>query len=332
MNYGYLEPLIESTTDKRSGIIQQSNFIISLDVELQWGFYDLSKRLDPQQLAEIPFVVEDILHLFERYSIEATWGVVGALACSTVEELMEELSTIPYHYLNERCHPKWIYEEMKHRPKGFVAPEILALLRSASSQELASHTFSHFYTRELPFSEEAWVQDLLLVKKWIPEAETIIFPRNQYHERARDIATKQGFTTFRTTPKHWLYSVKNSEAGGLVKRGIRLMDHYFPFTPHHFVTSDQQGVSYSRFLRPHQSFNFLNKRKLDRIKQSMSVAAATGESYHLWWHPHNFSRNREENVKGLEDILEHFVFLREHFDMQSVTMKDYQNIKRLAQN
>jgi hypothetical protein len=52
----------------------------------------------------------------------------------------------------------------------------------------------------------------------------------------------------------------------------------------------------------------------------MTHAAQHNLTYHLWWHPHNFGVNQDENFAFLEKILEHYVVLRNKYNFQSVTM------------
>ena len=54
----------------------------------------------------------------------------------------------------------------------------------------------------------------------------------------------------------------------------------------------------------------------------MKHAAKNGLLYHLWWHPHNFGANTEENFKTLEEILKYYEFLNKKYGFESKTMKD----------
>ena len=38
----------------------------------------------------------------------------------------------------------------------------------------------------------------------------------------------------------------------------------------------------------------------------MEVAAATGGTFHLWWHPENFGKNLSENMAILAKVLDWF--------------------------
>ena len=62
--------------------------------------------------------------------------------------------------------------------------------------------------------------------------------------------------------------------------------------------------------------------KLRRIKKSMTYAAKTGRIYHLWWHPHNFGINLKDNMSFLIKVLEHYLFLKNKYGMQSLNMNE----------
>jgi hypothetical protein len=55
----------------------------------------------------------------------------------------------------------------------------------------------------------------------------------------------------------------------------------------------------------------------------MTVAAKTSCGYHLWWHPHNFGRNLEDNLDALRQVVMHFRNLRDSFGMQSLAMAEF---------
>jgi hypothetical protein len=83
-------------------------------------------------------------------------------------------------------------------------------------------------------------------------------------------------------------------------------------------------LSASHFLRPYspkiEAFDWL---RLARLKEAMTAAAHAGGVLHLWWHPHNFGRNTEQNLVFLESLLKHFRVLQDKFGMTSVNMRDF---------
>ena len=57
-----------------------------------------------------------------------------------------------------------------------------------------------------------------------------------------------------------------------------------------------------------------------RLKNAIKYAAVNSKCIHLWWHPHNFGSEINENFKQLQEILVHYKKLNEKFGMESVNM------------
>jgi hypothetical protein len=55
----------------------------------------------------------------------------------------------------------------------------------------------------------------------------------------------------------------------------------------------------------------------------MTLAAKNRENYHLWWHPHNFGNDVNENINQMQVIIAHFKTLEKQYDFQSVSMGDF---------
>ncbi|WP_241492519.1 hypothetical protein [Lacinutrix himadriensis] len=58
----------------------------------------------------------------------------------------------------------------------------------------------------------------------------------------------------------------------------------------------------------------------------MTHAAKHKKNYHLWWHPHNFGQNTEENFKALETLFIHYSTLNNTYNFSSKTMTDLTGI------
>ena len=74
------------------------------------------------------------------------------------------------------------------------------------------------------------------------------------------------------------------------------------------------------------------KRRLRRIKESMTYAAENNEIFHLWWHPHNFGVNKTENMRNLQELITHFEFLKEKYGMHSRNMKEISEVVSATEN
>ena len=55
----------------------------------------------------------------------------------------------------------------------------------------------------------------------------------------------------------------------------------------------------------------------------MEHAAKHQELYHLWWHPHNFGADMEENLAFLEEVLRHYQYCHQQYGMCSMTMNEF---------
>jgi len=64
----------------------------------------------------------------------------------------------------------------------------------------------------------------------------------------------------------------------------------------------------------------LERLRLQRITSAMETAARRRRLFHLWWHPHNFGVDLEENLAFLRGILDYFRTLQERYGMRSMTM------------
>jgi hypothetical protein len=79
----------------------------------------------------------------------------------------------------------------------------------------------------------------------------------------------------------------------------------------------------SRFLRPYsRKLSFFENLKYLRIKKAMTFAAKNNLIFHLWWHPHNFGKNLEQNINMLNKILMHYKYLNNKYGYESVTMSE----------
>ena len=161
----------------------------------------------------------------------------------------------------------------------------------------------------------------------------MVFPRNQYNSDNIKILKDIGINSFRGNENAWFYKPEEGKKENLIKRAFRFLDAYINLSGHNCYSlndinsSKPFNIPSSRFLRPFsKKLAFLDELKLQRILKSMTYAAKNNQIFHLWWHPHNFGINIEENFKFLQKILNHYSFLNNKFDFKSSNMKDISNI------
>jgi peptidoglycan/xylan/chitin deacetylase (PgdA/CDA1 family) len=308
-------------------------FCISLDFELFWGIRD-HRTIENygNNLRNVHIVVPRLLELFKKYNVHCTWATVGILFCKNKEELLQHLpSRIPF-YKHPQYNP---YPYIKNNSLESVyhfAPDLIELIKQYNGQEIASHTFSHYYCLE----ESQTVQDfeadlhaaLQIAKEKNIEIKSIVFPRNQFNENYLAACKNAGVLIYRGNENSWLYKAKNRDEENLLRRALRLVDSYINISGHHTYSLQNPiampaDIPSSRFLRPYQhKLKMLDGLRLQRICNSMSYAAKKKQLYHLWWHPHNFGADMEQNFSFLERILKHFSLLQDQYNMQSLTMKE----------
>lgn len=310
--------------------MKNGNFIISLDYEIFWGISE-TKGLNNygENLLNTDEVVIRLLKLFTKYEISATWAIVGFLFFEDKTELKTNVLNIQKPtYLNENLSNYNFIDIIEdNKKKVYFSKERIDQIRTTQNQEIATHTFSHYYCLEDGQSLEQFEEDL---RKAIEVAEdnhitfeSIVFPRNQYSDSHIEICKSHGIKTYRGNEKHWIY--KPSASQGFIRRGFRLLDAYVNISGDNtFVVEKNDeivNITSSRFLRPYnRKLNFVEGLRKQRILKEMTYAAKNNKCYHLWWHPHNFGKDIEENFKFLEEILIHYTKLNQEFNFESTSM------------
>ena len=325
----------------------RGQFVISLDFELHWGMFDKVTLAEyGDNISGVKDAIPAILDLFKEYKLHATWATVGMLMYEDKTTLLNALPKKPFQpqYNDMRVssyeHLKTddIGQTEKDDPYHFGATLVRQIVNTPN-QELGSHTFSHYYCIDGSKNSEAiFTADCIAMKvaakPYGITPSSLVFPRNQWTEKALETAKEEGIETYRGTERHFLYKTRPESKQTFLIRGLRLLDAYLNFSGHHTHTittvnrsnTDSTvpiNIPSSRFLRPwSRRLSFLEPLRLRRIKRAMTNAAKCGEVFHLWWHPHNFGTNLEKNMDVLKEITEHYRWLSEKYGMKSMNMKE----------
>ena len=319
--------------DKSTG-----KFVISLDFELLWGVRDKkSIRTYGDNILGVWDVLPRMLNTFEEYSIKATFATVGFLFAANKTELLEYTPTKKPDYTNKALSPYNghfdIINEKEDQDPYHFAPALLDLIAQHKDQEIASHTFSHYYCLEKGQTEEDFKQDisaaLRIARKYGLSLNSLVFPRNQFNKKYLSIIKELGINTYRGNESAWFYKATDTDKQHAFKRLFRLIDRYIPISGHNcyslqtIAVEKPYNIPSSRFLSPYSpNLNALEPLRLKRILRDMTHAAKQHKVYHLWWHPHNFGTHQEENFIFLEKILKHYALLHSEFGFESATMRD----------
>ncbi|MBT8308958.1 MAG: polysaccharide deacetylase family protein [Flavobacteriaceae bacterium] len=317
----------------------KGKFVISLDFELLWGMRDkVSKEDYGENIIAVRDILPRMLDLFTEYDVKATFATVGFLFASNKQELLEYCPESKPNYKDDNLSPYNghfnLLKESEVEDKYHYAADLIELLKEYPEQEIGSHTFSHYYCNSEGQSIDEFASDMEAAVK-IANAKNIdlkslIFPRNMVNDDYLKVCESNGINSFRGNEHVWFHKdEKTSRIKTLAKRGFRLLNAYINVAGHHCYRTEDiakkkpYDIPASRFLRPYSKrLKILEGIRRKRILKSMTFAARNGEVYHLWWHPHNFGQNQEENFMFLNDILKHYKKLNKTFGFTSITMKD----------
>jgi peptidoglycan/xylan/chitin deacetylase (PgdA/CDA1 family) len=308
--------------------------VISLDFELLWGVRDVTSiGKYGKNILGVREAVPGLLKLFKTYGVNATWAVVGL---ATFENKKEILSNLPIDrplYVNHQFDPyqhlSIVGDNEKNDPYHF-GYSLVRSIQDTPGMEIASHTFSHFYCLEPRENFAAWRADLQASFNAFGRLgispSSIVFPRNQYDHKHLRNASDSGFRVFRGNEQGFLYEARSYEENTILRRVARLFDSHFDLTGPHLSQAlmDESGlvnIPSSRFLRPCGARLF-EELRYRRVQVQMHNAAISGAGFHLWWHPHNFGVNLPQNLRFLSRVLEYFLYLKDKFGMQSLTMAE----------
>jgi len=304
---------------------------ISLDFEKFWGVHDVTNlKNNEQHLIKVNRIVDQLLELFKKYDIHCTWAVVGLLNFDSLKELENYSKPINIGYdLNEYSpFPISKYQLKNVNPNAFLAKQEIEKIKNSPKQEIASHTFSHLYCLEQGVYDTDIKNDIKYFNETIGDINSIIFPRNQVNEKYINYLSKKKQITYRGNQQNKFWANSDYKTEGILKKSGRVIDAYIKISEDNLIDwnslkqNKNINIPASRFLRPYQFNNTIEKLKIKRIKKQMLAAAKQNKIYHLWWHPHNFSKNTDENFKQLESLFIYYVHLNKAYNFKSLNMNE----------
>lgn len=310
----------------------QSTLIISLDFELLWGMRDAhSINNYGENILGGREAIPKLLNLFRTHCIHATWATVGLMFAESTEQVLgyfPEKSALPtYEKLTLSPYPS-MDDIVASAPAYWFAPELIRQIASKPGQEIGSHTFSHYYCREVGQTVAQFEADMLAAKR-IAEDQgynltSVVLPRNQCEPEYTAVLAKLGFTAYRDEENDWIHERIKFRP---LMRILRLADVYLPLTGQGgYIPQVENGIvnlvgsrMYKPYFRPLAS---VERLKIRRIKRQMLHAAKNGLAFHLWWHPHNIGVRTEFHLKQLEEILDYYEILKVKYGMRSLNMRE----------
>jgi peptidoglycan/xylan/chitin deacetylase (PgdA/CDA1 family) len=314
----------------------KGSFVISLDFELHWGVRDVvsvSEKRD--HFLRARDAIPEVLRLFREYEIHATWATVGFLFARNKQHLMDHLPELRPSYTKRRLDPYAFLDEIGEDERSdpfHYAASILDAIAEVPGQEIASHTFSHYYCLEDGQTEQEFEADMRAAAEigapFGNVTRALVFPRGQHNPAYDATLARLGVEAYRIPPSFFPYRPCRIDEENLAQRGLRLVDSYLPVggsyadAPHPDATG-MVPLRAGLFLRPYSpSRRKLEPLRMHRIHRAMQHAAQQGRDFHLWWHPHNFGSNTRQNLTMLEAVLAEHPALRDQHAWPSRNMSE----------
>lgn len=320
-------------------VTKNGALVISLDFELLWGVFDVVDAKDKAEyFGNTRKAIPEVLKIFRKNEIHATWATVGMLFNRNWSEWEENRSVLTPTYDNPALSAYgFIKQQKKERLDNLCfAPEIIKQIQKVPGQEIGSHTYSHYYCQEEGQTVEQFQADLQMAisvaQNFDIKLKSLVFPRNQFREEYLKVCYELGIKSVRSNPESWYW--KDPKSIGILTRLSRTGDAYnvlgkkksYAYADLHLREGYPLEQKASRFLRPVERIPGMRTFKLKRIKAEMTQAAIRKEIYHLWWHPHNFGEKPVESVKDLELLLNHFSHLKQQYNFQSFNMDELREL------
>ena len=306
-------------------------FSISIDTELAWGTFDHGGHIKySEAYKRCRFIISEILKLFERYRVSATWAIVGHLF---LDSCAKE---------NGRLHPDIIRPKHKwfqgdwfscdpgtdiSRDNFWYGSDIVETIKKADpKQEIASHSFCHPIFSDKGCSRETAESDIaecvILAREKGIKLNTFVFPRNS--PAHLDILSEYGFRVFRGKD-----AVSLNLGLRLLNKAALLFNDMLPTVPPvltpNFVLEDRlieiKGSMLFRFA--HGASRFIPKGvRFKKAKKGIERAIKEKKIFHIWLHPISFAWRTAEMFDEFAAILEYADNRRKEGDLEIRTLQE----------
>jgi len=298
--------------------------VISLDLELSWGSFDLSYGDELLKMGRWTHEAgaPNLLKHLTRNGLSATWAIVGAM----MRRSLPDVSGLPEVRYPHFSKPWFSYipkggDEQTH-PEWFGASLVEMIRKASPEQEIGFHSFSHVpfgqrgMTRERAVAEYRYCGQIAK-ELGIPKS-SFVFPRNSvaYLAELRDA----GFTCFRDVDR-----LPVRFANGAFNSLAMIWADFVGSTPCMIEPSLKEGIVSipgSLLIRYAAGWRkyIPDSRRLRRLRKGLELARQKRGVFHVWFHPENLYAEwpRLENV--VARFLEELGVLVRNGDVRCLTM------------
>lgn len=279
--------------------MEKGVFCVSIDLELLWGRRD-RKEMDLfipliKDESGLSGVVNPLLSLFKKYSIPATWAIVGKI------------------FIKSDGKDSYLWSGIN----------LINLIRENPSQEIACHSYTHPEFDQIPESqaEEELKKCIEVADRNKIKLSSFVYPRNKI--KYLHLLRKYGFNCYRGDAINYL------EFSNLFKDIFKIISMLF--IPKTARISRKEGLINipgtmyffsTRGLRKYAPYGI----KYWKAKNSIDQAISKKQLFHLWFHPVDFTKDKDRQLKELEKILAYAS------QKQKKGLLEIKNMKQISDN
>ena len=258
----------------------KGTFCISIDTELLWGRWNINYQDFEPRAAKVRNIIKDLLTIFDKYDIPATWAIVGSLYLSPTQK--------------EKETDLW------------RAPDIITQIKNQKNQEIACHSFTHPEFTELNHeeAENEIINCIKLAKRQNIKLESFVFPKNIISHL--QILQKYHFLTYRGRDR------RNWELFALSYPPV-----YEPIQKNGLINIP--GSMYFVSGRGPRKF-IPGKLRVLKAKMGLNRAIREKKIFHLWFHPIDLADEPTKLLGALESIFSYAAKQREKGTLEIKTM------------
>jgi hypothetical protein len=330
-----LRPSGEELSPMRKVTSKRGVFIISLDLELAWGLFDLWGSPDagiPQSsydryLQTREVVIDALLRLFQEYQVSATWAIVGHLFldhCQTIDGVKHPDMPRPTHRWFKRDWYAWDPASTLERDPAWYGRDIVKKIMAAEPrQDIGCHSFSHVVFGDegcsAQVAEAEIAKCVALAREMGIDPKSFVFPRNR--EGHYQILKDYGFSCYRVAQPGWA-NIFRGQAQRWAKFGNDMLGLSPPCAAVEEKLPGLWSISSSAYYRPaHGSASIIPmySRVRQGIKGITKAIDAKG-IFHLYLHPSGLGFKTEVLLGGLKGILQYAEQKRQEGELDLLSM------------
>jgi hypothetical protein len=276
--------------------------VISLDLELSWGSFDLGFDEDVVKMARWTHEVgaPHLLNHLTSNGLSATWAVVGAMMRPSLPDVTS-MPEVNYSHFSKpwfSCVPK--QGNGSSCPEWFGADLVEAIRNANPKQEVGFHSFSHVpfgwpgMTRERAIAEYRFC--VQVAREFGIPTTSFVFPRNSvaYIRELRDA----GFMCYRDVDQLPI-RFANTTLASLEM----VWADFVGLSPRMVEPAIKEGIvsiPASLLIRYAAGWRkyIPDSSRLRRLRKGLERVRRNGGVFHVWFHPENLyaERPRLENV------------------------------------